>query len=106
MPNTKSAYKRLRQSEKRRLRNRIAKKIIRTYSKRSLKAAADGNLEQAVADFRFAVSRIDKAGARRILHPNTAARRKSRLTRDYESALAAGRDAASRKQAAAAEGSS
>ncbi len=88
MPSTKSASKRLRQSEKRRLRNRIAKKIIRTYSKRALKAVEEGNLEQAGADFRFAVSRIDKAGARRVLHPNTADRRKSKLTRDYEAAMA------------------
>lgn len=87
MPNTPSAIKRLKQSEKRRLRNRIAKKIIKTYSKRALKAAAEGNTEQALADFKFAVSRIDKAGARRVLHPNTASRRKSRLTREF---LAAG----------------
>jgi len=106
MPNTKSAFKRLRQSEKRRLRNRIAKKIIRTYTKRSLKAAAEGNVEQASADFRFAISRIDKAGARRVLHPNTAARRKSKLTRDYETALATSRDASAKKQAAEAQASS
>lgn len=88
MPTTKSAAKRLRQSEKRRLRNRIAKKIIKTYTKRTLGAAAEGKLEQAQVDLRFTISRIDKAGARRVLHPNTAARRKSKLTRDYEAALA------------------
>ena len=53
MPNTKSAFKRLRQNEKRRMRNRIAKKIIRTYTKRSLKAVGDGNLEQAAADLEW-----------------------------------------------------
>lgn len=88
MPSTKSAAKRLRQSEKRRMRNRIAKKIIKTYTKRTLSAIEKGNLEQAAEDFRFAISRIDKAGARRILHPNTADRRKAKLTRDYEAALA------------------
>ncbi len=90
MPNTPSAIKRLKLSEKRRLRNRIAKKIIKTYSKRAVKAAAEGNATLALADFKFAVSRIDKAGARRILHPNTASRRKSRLTREF---LAAGEKA-------------
>lgn len=88
MPNTPSAIKRLKQSKKRRLRNRIAKKIIRTYSKRALTAAAEGKPEQAQADFRFAVSKLDKAGARRIFHPNTAARRKSKLTRDFQAAVA------------------
>lgn len=83
MPNTESAKKRLRQNEKRRMRNRIAKKIIRTYSKRTLKSASEGNLEAAEADFRYTVGKIDKAGVRRVLHPNTAARRKSRLTREY-----------------------
>ncbi len=88
MPNTPSAIKRLKQSNKRRLRNRIAKKVIKTYTKRALSAASAGEREQAQADFAFAVSRIDKAGVRRIMHPNTAARRKSRLTREYQAALA------------------
>lgn len=88
MPNTKSAAKRLRQSQKRRMRNRIAKKVIKTYSKRALAAAAAGEREKAEDDFKFAISRIDKAGARRVLHPNTASRRKSKLTRDYLTALA------------------
>jgi small subunit ribosomal protein S20 len=88
MPNTPSAIKRLKQSKKRRLRNRIAKKIIRTYTKRVLSALAANEFDQAEADFRVTVSKIDKAGIRRILHPNTAARRKSRLARLYKSALA------------------
>ena len=88
MPNTPSAIKRLKQSQKRRMHNRIAKKIIKTYTKRTLAAVAAGQLERAEADFRTTVTKIDKAGARRILHPNTAARRKSKLARDYRAALA------------------
>lgn len=88
MPHTPSAKKRLKQSEKRRMRNRIAKKIIKTYSKRAVAAAGAGQFDQAEADFRFAVAKLDKAGIRRILHPNTADRRKSRLTREYQAALA------------------
>ena len=45
-------------------------------------------VEKAQADFRTAVSKIDKAGIRRVLHPNTAARRKSKLARDFQAALA------------------
>jgi small subunit ribosomal protein S20 len=88
MPNTPSAIKRLKQSVKRRMHNRIAKKLIKTYTKRALEAAAAGDAAKAEADYRTAVAKIDKAGARRVLHPNTAARRKSKLTREYHAALA------------------
>ncbi len=88
MPNTPSAIKRLKQSTKRRMHNRIAKKIIKTYTKRTLAAVASGELEQGETDFRMTVAKIDKAGVRRVLHPNTAARRKSKLTRDYQAAVA------------------
>jgi small subunit ribosomal protein S20 len=88
MPHTKSAKKRLRQSEERRQRNRITKKVIKTYSKRALAAAQEGRSEAAEADMRFALSKLDKAGARRVYHPNTAARRKSLLMREVKRALA------------------
>ena len=88
MPNTPSAIKRLKQSTKRRMHNRIAKKIIKTYTKRTLAAVASKEFEKAEADFRTTVAKIDKAGARRVLHPNTASRRKAKLTRDYNAALA------------------
>lgn len=88
MPNTPSAIKRLKQSAKRRMHNRIAKKIIKTYTKRALSAAAAKEFEKAEADFRAATAKIDKAGLRRVLHPNTADRRKSKLTRDFKAALA------------------
>jgi small subunit ribosomal protein S20 len=88
MPNTPSAIKRLKQNKKRRLHNRIAKKIIKTLSKRALAAVAAKEFEKGEADFRTATSKIDKAGVRRVLHPNTASRRKSKLTRDYHAALA------------------
>ncbi|MGE3820778.1 MAG: 30S ribosomal protein S20 [Isosphaeraceae bacterium] len=88
MPSTPSAIKRLKQSVKRRLHNRITKKVIKTYTKRTLAAVAAKEFEKAEADFRLTVAKIDKAGVRRVLHPNTAARRKSKLTRDYKAAVA------------------
>ncbi len=87
MPTSESAKKRLRQSEKRRLANRIARKVIRTFSKKAVAEAAEGKLEQAESAYRTAVAKLDKAGLRRILHPNTADRRKSRLTREYQAAV-------------------
>jgi len=87
MPNTPSAIKRLKQSAKRRMHNRITKKIIKTYTKRTLSGVAAKEFEKAEADFRLTVAKIDKAGVRRVLHPNTAARRKSKLARDYKAAV-------------------
>ena len=87
MPNSPSAAKRMRQGAKRRLHNRITKKIIKTYTKRTLTAATAGEFDKAEADFRTATAKIDKAGSRRILHPNTAARRKSTLAKNYRAAL-------------------
>jgi small subunit ribosomal protein S20 len=44
-------------------------------------AVSAGNIEQAEEEYRQAARRLDRAGARNIIHPNTAARRKSRLQR-------------------------
>ncbi len=88
MPNSPSAYKRMRQSIKRRKHNRITKKIIKTSVKRAMADVAANDLEKAAADFKIATAKIDKAGARRVLHPNTAARRKSSLARAYNAAVA------------------
>ena len=87
MPNTPSAIKRLKQSVKRRMHNRITKKIIKTLIKRAMASVAAKEFEKAEADFRQATAKIDKAGVRRVLHPNTAARRKSKLARDFTAAV-------------------
>ena len=88
MPSSPSAIKRLKQSNKRRMHNRITKKIIKTLTKRTMAAVAAKDFEKAEADFRAATAKIDKAGVRRVLHPNTAARRKSKLARDFTAAVA------------------
>jgi len=88
MPNSPSAGKRLRQSIKRRKHNRITKKVIKTSMKKTLQSVSEHNLEKAETDFRAAVAKIDKAGSRRVLHPNTAARRKSKLARAFAAAKA------------------
>ncbi len=87
MPTTPSAIKRLKQSLKRRMHNRITKKIIKTLIKRSMAAVAAKEFEKAETDFRAATSKIAKAGVRRVLHPNTAARRKSKLAREFAAAV-------------------
>jgi small subunit ribosomal protein S20 len=78
----------MRQSMKRRMHNRITKKVIKTLTKRTLASVAAKDFDKAAADLKIATAKIDKAGARRVLHPNTAARRKSSLVRAYAAAMA------------------
>ncbi|NPA30416.1 MAG: 30S ribosomal protein S20 [Chloroflexi bacterium] len=79
MPNTRSAKKRLRQNEKRRLRNRWFRGRAKTFIKKSRQAIERGDAEQARYYAQLAVKALDKAAAKGILHPNNVARRKSRL---------------------------
>jgi small subunit ribosomal protein S20 len=81
MAHTNSALKRARQAEKRTLRNRATKAIVRTLMKRTLAAIAAGDAAKATAEFRLATQSLDKAARARTIHPNEAARRKSRLAR-------------------------
>jgi len=80
MPNIKSAKKRLRQNIVRRARNRALRSALRTQCRKVREAVADGDPERAEAEFRLATKRLDRAGARNIIHRNAAARLKSRLS--------------------------
>jgi small subunit ribosomal protein S20 len=80
MPNTKSAKKRLRQNIERRTQNRSAKSELRTLCRKVREAVAAGNAEEAESQFRLATKKLDRAGDRRVIHPNAAARAKSRLS--------------------------
>jgi small subunit ribosomal protein S20 len=80
MPNTASAKKRLRQNSVRRDRNRSIKRALRTQCRKVREAIDSGNAEQAESEFRQAAKELDQAGARRIVHPNAAARLKSRMS--------------------------
>ncbi len=79
MPHTRSAKKRLKQNEKRRMRNRAAKSALKTFMKRVEAAIEANELDRAWEEYRIACKKIDKAAARRIMHPNNAARKKSKL---------------------------
>jgi small subunit ribosomal protein S20 len=81
MPHTKSAKKRLRQNEKRRLRNRAAKSAIKTQIKKVLAKAKSGTAEELRTQLNLAAKKLDKAAAKRIIHPNLAARKKAQLAR-------------------------
>lgn len=81
MPNTKSAKKRLRQNHARRDANRSRRSALRSQIRKVREAVAEGNLELADKEFVEAARKLDKAGARRLVHPNTAGRLKSRLSK-------------------------
>ncbi len=79
MANIKSQIKRNKQNEKRRLRNRVFVGRARTFVKKARLAIADGAQEEAVLATKQAISALDKAAEKGMLHKNNAARRKSRL---------------------------
>ncbi len=79
MANTKSALKRNRQNKKRRAHNRIFRGRARTYVKQARQAIEDQDLEAARLYTEQAVSALDKAAAKGILHKNNASRRKGHI---------------------------
>lgn len=86
MPNIKSAAKRLRQSKVRQTRNRSAKSELKTLGKKVKTDAAAGKVNEAEAQLILAAKRLDKAAAKKIIHPNAAARKKSRLQKAIKAA--------------------
>ena len=78
MAHTSSARKRIRQNERRRLRNRHYRSLMKTYMKK-VRTATDP--ESAQEAFRQATSIIDKLVSKGILHRNTAANKKAKLAR-------------------------
>ncbi|MBC95419.1 30S ribosomal protein S20 [bacterium] len=83
MANIKGQIKRNRQNEKRRLRNKGIRSEINSRVKTTLKNAESDNATSE--DLQEAVKKIDKAVAKGIMHKNTAARKKSRLSKKLNS---------------------
>ncbi len=79
MANHKSALKRIRSSEKKRLRNKQYRSQTRTVVKKARLSIEAGSVEEAIAETKAAISHLDKAADKGIIHKNNAARRKSRL---------------------------
>lgn len=79
MPNTQQASKRLRQDAVRRLRNRARKTQIKTFARRVDTALEGGDIEGAKKAYITFQKKVDKAAKCRTIHPNAAARRKSRM---------------------------
>jgi small subunit ribosomal protein S20 len=79
LANTASAKKRIRSSAKRREINRRYRVSARTQIKKTRQLIAQGQFEEAEKICREAVSTLDKAARKGILHPRNASRRKGRI---------------------------
>ncbi len=79
MANHKSAIKRIRSSERKRVRNSALRSRVRSTIKKARTLIAEGNVDDARLQTAAAISILDRAAGKGILHPNNAARRKGRL---------------------------
>lgn len=78
MPRSKSVLKRQRQNSTRRLRNKAVRSGLRTNEKRIRTAAGTDGADAA---YREAQKLLDQAASKGVIHPNKAARKKSRLAK-------------------------
>jgi small subunit ribosomal protein S20 len=91
MPHTRSAKKSHRKNEQRRSHNRAIKRAIKTQIKRVLEVASSGGAVDALRkEYSLAAKKLDKAAAKRVVHPNLAARKKAQLAKLLHSKETAG----------------
>jgi len=85
LPNIKSAIKRVKVTQTKTLQNTVQKSALKTTIRKSKEAIAK-NDSTAPETLKSAIVAIDKAAAKNLLHKNTAARKKSRLTKALNAA--------------------
>ena len=88
MPNTKSAQKQARVSQRKQLRNKSVRSQSKTLVKKAEGLIFSGQTKEAEDGVKAAVSSLDRAAGKGILHANNAARRKSRLMKKLNQAQA------------------
>jgi len=81
MAHSKSAKKRIRQNERRRLRNKSQVTALRTQIKKMRQALEARDVQRAQAEYKLTVSALDKAVTKGVIHRNNANRHKARLAR-------------------------
>ena len=80
-----SAIKRHNQSEVRRMRNKVAKRTVRTMAKKYTLAVKGSNKEDATALLKSLISKLDTIARKGIIKKNAASRKKSRMQKLYNS---------------------
>jgi small subunit ribosomal protein S20 len=86
LANVQSAIKRIRSSERKRKINQVHRSRARTYVKQTRTLIAAGRLDEADVAIQKAISALDKAAQKGVVHKNKAARSKSRLMRQLNQA--------------------
>ena len=93
MAHSLSAKKRIRQNEKSNARNRARKDQVKVLVKGFSAALVTGDVVKAETELNKTVSRLAKVAAKGTVHKNTAARRRSRLTKKLNAAKAVAKKA-------------
>jgi len=88
LPGSRSVQKQARVAERRRLRNKPIRSLTKTNITKAEKLIFSGELESAREAVLVAISALDKAAEKGVIHPNNAARHKSRLMKKLNEALA------------------
>ncbi len=86
MPNTRSARKQVRVTQRRRLRNKSIRSLCKTNITKAERLIFSGELESAQKAAVAASGSLDRAAEKGVIHPNNAARRKSRLMKKLNEA--------------------
>ncbi len=86
MPNTRSARKQVRATQRRRLRNKSIQSLCKTNITKAERLIFSGELESAQKAAVAAIGSLDRAAEKGVIHPNNAARRKSRLMKKLNEA--------------------
>ncbi len=81
MPKTKTAEKSARSAKRKAERNKTIKSSTKTAISKAEKLVAANKIEEAKMAVKAAISSLDKASKKKVIHPNTAARKKSRLVK-------------------------
>ena len=89
MANSKQSAKRARVSEKKRTRNRVLRVAARSRIRQANEAIVAGDETLTAEALNAAISLLDRAANKGIIHANNAARRKSRLMARYNATQAA-----------------
>ena len=92
MPGSKSAQKQVRATEKKRLRNKSITSLCKTNITKAERLIFSGELKAAQEAVAVAITSLDKAAEKGVIHANNAARRKSRLMKKLNEAQAAASD--------------
>ena len=86
MPNTRSARKQVRVTQRRRLRNKSIQSLCKTSITKAERLIFSGEIASAEEASVAAISSLDRAAEKGVIHPNNAARRKSRLMKKLNEA--------------------